>query len=119
MSDNIVNKVICRNCGIELSLDHSGPCPKCGKTTGIYIEAGLSEAITPKESFNWEHRLEYIKKNSIIILLSIVITLGAPILGFFLSGLIGVIIGIVLGFIVSILGLFAVMKIKEIRGGGS
>lgn len=118
MSDKIVNKVTCQNCGAELSPDHSGPCPECGKT-GRHKVAVVSEGINIKESLIWERRREYIKKNPIIILLSIVIILGAPIIGFFLSGLIGVIIGIVLGFGVSILGLFAIMKIKEIHHGGS
>jgi hypothetical protein len=118
MSSEVITKTSCKNCGAELPNDHSGPCPKCGKT-GRNIKAEFFEKITIKDSLSWEHRREFIKKNPIIILICIIITFGAPVLGFFLSGLVGVIIGIILGFGVSILGLFAVMKIREIYHGGS
>jgi len=118
MNDNIVTKVTCQSCGAELPLDHSGPCPKCGKI-GRYIVAGISEGINIKESSIWERRREFIKKNPIFIALSILITLGAPILGYFISGIIGIVLGIILGFGVSILGLFAIIKIREIHRGES
>jgi len=118
MSDNIVNKVTCQSCGSELPLNHSGPCPKCGKI-GKKIVAIVSEGIIIKESKIWVRRREFIKKNPIFIALSILIILGAPILGNFILGPIGIVLGIILGFGASILGLFAVIKIRETHRGES
>lgn len=72
-----------------------------------------------KDSSNWEKRREFCEQNTAIKWLIIAITIGAPIVGFFVIGLIGVIVGFVLGIISYFLGPYAVIKVREIERGSS
>jgi len=44
-------KCQCRHCGTELSLSHTGPCPKCGKSGKVH-EVSISDAVVLHDSIN-------------------------------------------------------------------
>ena len=111
-------KRTCRYCGIELSENHNGPCPDCGKT-GRHISISVKETMNVRSSSSWEKRREFIKTNPMWNLIIIVISLAAPFLGLVISGWIGVIVGFLIGALLYILGPRALIKIREIERGKS
>ena len=108
----------CKWCGTSLSPTHTGPCPKCGKE-GKIIAVEINKTIEFKGSLNWERQREFFEKNPKIKWLIIAITLGYPILGSILSGLVGLITGLFLGLLSYLLGPLAVTKVREIERGNS
>lgn len=118
MSKKPKSKAVCEWCGATLSSDHIGPCPKCGKL-GKKISTTITENFCLKDSLNWKKRREFFEQNTKIKWLIIAITIGSPIVGFFVIGLIGVVIGLALGIISYALGPYAVIKVREIERGNS
>ena len=118
MNKNIKVNITCKWCGSPLSTTHTGPCPKCGKE-GKKGTIDSKEAIGFKDSLKWESRREFNERNPKISLLIIVITFGSPLLGFFLYGLVGVIIGFFFGVLSYWLGPRAVTRVREIKQGNS
>jgi len=114
MNSKTIIKITCKNCGAELSTDHSGPCPKCGKV-GKHIHAEVKETIAISEKGYMKSTKEYIKKNLKDILLMKLIVIIGLILGFFISGIIGAIIGIIIAIASDLLAFKPVEKIKEIH----
>jgi hypothetical protein len=106
----------CSGCGYVLSLDHSGPCPRCGdirKTRDVHFDATLSF----KGVVHWQHVREYYEKHSIPLAVVIVLTVGSSLLGLVLTGWIGVAVGLLIGLIAFLIGPRAVTKVREIRRG--
>jgi len=114
MNSKAVIKITCKNCGAELSTDHSGPCPKCGKV-GKHIHAEVKEVIGISEKCHMKSIKEYIKINLRDILLMKLIVIIGLIIGFFISGIIGAIIGIIIAIACDLLAFKPVEKIKEIH----
>lgn len=114
MNSEAITKIYCKNCGVELPTDHSGPCPKCGKT-GRHIHAEVKEDIVISEKGYLKSTKEYIKKNFKDILLMKLIVIIGLIVGFFISGIIGAIIGIIIAITTDLLAFRPVEKIKEIH----
>ena len=112
MNKNIKVTITCKWCGSSLSKTHTGPCPKCGKE-GKKGTIEHEEAIGVKDSLKLEGRREFKERNPKINLLITVITFGSPLLGFFLYGLVGVIIGIFFAGLSYWLGPLAVTKVRE------
>jgi len=112
-SEGIIKKT-CKKCGAELPIDHSGPCPKCGKV-GKHIHAEVKENVVISERGYMKSTKEYIKKNLRDILLMKLIVIIGLILGFFISGIIGAIIGIIIAIAYDLLAFKPVEKIKEIH----
>ncbi len=111
-------KITCRYCGIELSENHNGPCPSCGKT-GRHISISVKETINVKSLSSWERRRELMRTQPGLHLVIIVISLAAPFLGLVFSGWIGVIVGLLIGVLLYFLGPKALIKIREIERGKS
>jgi len=118
MSEKPEATTVCKWCGTPLPLNYSGPCPKCGKE-GRMVFLTLKESVTLKESLKWKVQKEFLEENPKIKWILIAITLVSPLIGLVLSGVIGVIIGIGLGILSLLLGPYAVIKVREIRGGTS
>jgi len=118
MNENTKARAECRYCNTPLPVDHKGPCPNCGKI-GKNISVELHETISVTESLSWEKRKEFWEKNSKMMVLIWSITLISPILGWFITGAIGIIIGLILGIAVNLLGPYAVTKVREIERGKS
>lgn len=110
-------KVVCK-CGEVLPPDFTGPCPKCGNPAK-YKSKTLIGHLGIEDSLNWEKRREFYEKNTAIYWLIIAITIGSPIIGFFVTGLIGVFVGLVFGIVSYFLGPYAVTKVREIHRGSS
>jgi hypothetical protein len=118
MNNNIKVNITCKWCGSPLSTTHTGPCPKCGKE-GKRGTINAKETIGVKDSLKWESRREFNERNPKINLLIIVITFGSPLLGFFLYGLVGVIIGFFFGVLSYWLSPLAITKVREVKRGSS
>jgi len=118
MNKDIKVTITCKWCGSLLSTTHTGPCPKCGKE-GKKGTIEIEETIGVKDFLKWESRREFNERNPKINLLIIVITFGSPLLGFFLYGLVGVVIGFFFGGLSYWLGPRAVTKVREIKQGSS
>jgi len=112
MNKNIKVTITCKYCGSSLSTTHTGPCPKCGKEERKGT-INNEETIGVKDSLKLEGRREFNERNPKISLLITVITFGSPLLGFFLYGIVGVIIGIFFGGLSYCLGPRAVTKVRE------
>jgi hypothetical protein len=110
--DNV--KAACSACGAELSLTHQGPYPACGKD-GRTLEVRVHDTVGVKDSLSLESRREFYKKNPVVILVVIAITLASSLLGLVLTGWPGIAIGLVLGSLSYYIGPFAVIKVREIN----
>lgn len=67
----------------------------------------------------WVGRNEFLKQNPTILYVIIVLTVGAPLLGFFLSGPLGLAIGLLMGIAAFLLGPRAAWKVVETTRGGN
>ena len=114
MSEKPEATTVCKWCGTPLPLNYSGPCPKCGKE-GKIVFLTLKESAPLKYSLNCKVQKEFFEKNSFILCILITITLASSLIGFILSGVIGIIIGIGLGILSLLLGPYAIIKVREIR----
>ena len=118
MNKDVKVTATCKWCGSSLSPTHTGPCPKCGKE-GKKSTVKIKGTIGFKGSLNWESRREFYEINHKIKCLIIAITFVSPLLGFILSGLVGVVIGLFFAFLSYWLGPLAVTKVREIKRGSS
>ena len=118
MNKDVKMTTTCKWCGSSLEPTHTGPCPKCGKE-GKNSTVKIKETIGFKGLLNWESRREFCETNPKIKWLIIAIAFVSPLLGFILSGLVGVVIGLFFGFLSYWLGPLAVTKVREIKRGSS
>jgi len=118
MSENVKITATCKWCGIKLSPDHKGPCPKCGKE-GKKISIEITENLSLKDSLQWERAREIYKSNLKMILLLIGIIVFSSLLGVIFSGLLGFLIGIFFGGISVVVGIYAFIKVREIEHGSA
>lgn len=114
MSKNKKTNATCQRCGVSLPPTHTGPCPKCGKE-GKIVTVELKETLRVKDFLSWERRREFFEKNLKIKWLIIVISFASPLLGLFLSGIVGLIIGFAFSILLYLLGPIAVTKVREIE----
>lgn len=106
--------VVCRWCNIDLSDDHKGPCPQCGKI-GRKFAITFKENISIKDSFAWKSQREFFEENTKIKWIIITITTCTPFIGFFVLGTVGLILGSILSIITYYLGPHAITKVREIE----
>ena len=97
MSTQVI-KAFCKWCGEPLPPSHIGKCPKCGKV-GKNISASFSETITIQDFLDWERIQKYYRENKKIKWLAFAITFGSPLIGFWVNGVLGVILGLAIGLI--------------------
>lgn len=107
-------KATCKYCGAALPLEHKGPCPKCGKE-GKEIIGIVNKTIPLTESLRRFTRTEFFDKNPIFIWLNWAIVIGAPLLGLFLSGIVGAFAGFAFGVLSNSVSPYAARKIIRIE----
>ena len=112
MGPVVSQKAKCIHCGKELSLQHVGPCPECGKE-GKEIGVTIDETLQVKSSLSWETRREYYEKHKGALGGVIAITVLSPFVGLILVGPVGVVIGLALGGLAYYLGPKALTKVIE------
>lgn len=116
MDDSLVSAK-CASCSAPLQPTHTGPCPRCG-AVGKRIAGQVTERLTVSENLRWTNRREFFDKNPTAFYTALAMTFGAPLLGFVLSGVVGVAVGLGLAVIAWVLGPHAVTKVREITHGG-
>jgi len=108
------SKTTCRWCDEPLSPDHTGPCPKCGKT-GKNITIALRPAklniIGHKVTTITERRREIIEKNPKIKWINIIVSMASLFLGGIFPPPFNIIIGLAAFFITYSLGPFVIKTI--------
>jgi hypothetical protein len=114
MGEVVERKATCVHCGIELSAEHIGICPFCGKE-GKNLSLVLRDTIHLSSSLTWETRKEYYQKHKRVLGAVIAITILSPFLGFVLVGPLGVVVGLALGGLAYYLGPKAITKVIEIK----
>ncbi len=108
----------CAWCGTEIDPAYVGPCPNCGRS-GKIASVGLSASLKVSGSLAWEHRREYLLTNKKLLASVVCITILSPLLGLYVTGFLGLALGVASGLVTLVIGLFAVMKVREItRGSG-
>ena len=87
----------CGHCGSVLPFDHKGACPNCGESGKVINLKAFSTALSIKGT-NVRLSLikEYYEKHPRVLVLGILITLGISLVGFLLSGYLGLVVGCVL-----------------------
>jgi hypothetical protein len=101
---------------MELSPEHTGTCPSCGKE-GKNLSLALRDTIHLTSSLTWETRKEYYQNHRRVLGAVITITVLSPFLGLVLVGPLGVVVGLALGGLAYYLGPKAITKVIEIRRG--
>ena len=117
-TSKVQRKVVCRGCGKPLPIDFTGPCPDCGCLAKNKIVI-CEDSLGFKDSFSWKRQRTFFEKNMPLFCLSIALTIVSPIIGYFVVGLIGLVVGFLLGGISYVVGLYSVTKIREIHEGSS
>jgi len=112
----VTQTAICAHCGKEISPQHTGLCPACGKE-GKNINVSIKDSIQVHSSIKWETRKEYYQKHKGVVSTVIAITVISPFIGLFLAGPAGVFGGLVLGVVAYFLGPKAATKIINITKG--
>lgn len=88
----------CSACGEPLSLNHVGPCTKCGGTRKKH-RVIIRETAHIHDSFSWRHTHEYYERHKILLPIVLIITGAAPFLGLVVAGWSGVVVGLVIGIV--------------------
>lgn len=106
----------CINCRAIFKDDQTAQCPVCGQL-GRNITIKIDEEVKGVDSNIWEKKREFYEKNPVALAGVIGITIGAPFLGLFLVGWVGIIVGLALGALTYWIGPFAKTKVREIERG--
>jgi hypothetical protein len=112
-----VRSVHCSACDTELPDSHAGKCPECGDSRKT-VKMELSVTQRPKASLHWKHTHEYIKRHKVLAPATLILTIAAPFLGLWLSGVTGVYVGLAVSLILFLLAAYAVTVVREIHEGG-
>src|SRR5919106_4568931 len=93
----------CTHCQHPLSPSHQGACPNCGKT-GKTVAVGIAEELNIASSLSWEKRHEFLEKRPVLNAVLWIVGVGAPVLGFLIGAIPGLVLGLVVGIASLILG---------------
>ncbi len=104
----------CKWCGFTLDINHTDPCPKCGKV-GKIREFEFFDTLQVKDSLSLTKLHEFYETNKTIRNTIIAITILSPVLGLLLSGVIGFLAGLLIGAISYFLSPSAITKVREIE----
>jgi hypothetical protein len=107
----------CRHCKAELPPDHTGPCPKCGKS-GKDCKATVTLSIGLVVSVSAQKIHKYKKKHPRFIAISIAVTIISLVVGYLFGGLVGLLIGIIVAVLNWWLTPHAMETITEITSWG-
>jgi len=81
---------------------------------GTDYKLEFKEKIHISDSLEIQKTHEFYKKNKTLFLIVLILSFGTPILGYFVTGIYGVIFGLVIGALTYFLSPYAVIKIREI-----
>lgn len=112
MGEVTERNAVCAHCGIEVPVEHSGPCSACGKE-GKKVKLTLQDAIPVHSSLRWETRREYYQKHRGSLVTVVAIAILSPFLGLVLAGPYGVVFGLGLSALSFYLGPRAITKVIE------
>ena len=101
MTDKVEAK--CRHCGENISPQHKGPCPKCGKE-GKDIHATLTETINIFAKLNIQRTRKYTKRNWHFIVVATIVTIGSSLATYFFNDLSIVLISLIVSLLMLWLG---------------
>jgi hypothetical protein len=118
MGELTERKANCAHCGLDLPVEHTGPCPACGKV-GKMLKIMLQDTITMHASLSWKTRREYYQKHKGALAAVIGIAVLSPFLGLVLIGPFGVVAGLVLSGLSYYLGPKAITKVIETTNGNT
>jgi hypothetical protein len=107
----------CGKCGLLITKRLKKPCPNCGEV-GKLIELKLADSISIEDSIKSDKIREYFERHPILLPMVVLISIGAPFLGLFISGMKGVLVGLVIAVITFGLGLLSITKVREIEKRG-
>ena len=108
------SKTTCRWCHEPLPPDHTGPCPKCGKTgknVTLQPRSVVLKATVGKARMIRERRQEIIEKNPKIKWINIIVSMASLFLGGIFPPPFNIIIGLAAFFITYSLGPFVIKTI--------
>jgi hypothetical protein len=110
--------VHCTNCGQELPSVEAGPCPKCGAITKtVQLEARGHAQATASAQGSWRRVEEVLERNWLAMSILFCLILISAIPAYFLSGWWSVSVTLALAAISSVVGVFAVTKVRNITEG--
>lgn len=105
---------MCSGCGNRLPPNHTGTCPNCGKE-GKAVSVVLAENV--RVTARCQSTREFYEKNPTALWVVVILTVVSPMIGYFVTGLAGVLVGLILGVLSYYVGAIAVTKVREIRQG--
>lgn len=111
-------EVTCAVCGKKLSINFVEPCPCCESIAKKYVKI-CEEPVYWEDSVGWRRQKNYKEKNLLLLGLNIFVIIYSVFITSALQGLLGLVLGILLGVASSVIGFYAVTKVKEIRESGS
>jgi hypothetical protein len=103
--------ITCRDCGKFVSL-WSNRCPFCD---GIDRRISFSEKAPRAESIDVATIQEHWKRNNALMAVMILIAFASPFLSLILIGWMNVVVGLILSAVSSVVGLYAITRIREVR----
>jgi endogenous inhibitor of DNA gyrase (YacG/DUF329 family) len=107
----------CADCGKEVKhvpkLEDRLPCPNCGSKSR-QVSVVIEETVTLSDSVKVSKTRHYYEKNKKISIILVIIWLASSILGYQISGILGLVVGILLGGLAFVVP-SAVTKVKEIE----
>jgi hypothetical protein len=83
----------------------------------VKVKLSGQEVRVEQGSLSWSNVREYWEKRPVLLAVVVLLTIGSPFAGSFLSGWPGVLVGLTVSVITAGLGLLAVTKVREIRRG--
>jgi len=110
MSHDNDTRVECSDCHTQLSIDHNGPCPSCGKTGTKFVHKRFSVQVKGKVSMTLLKDKRFTQIIWWRLPIAILATLGSSLVGYFFNGIKGLIIGLVLNLLSIYLWYIALIK---------
>jgi hypothetical protein len=109
--------ITCSDCGQPLEDSQpKTPCPKCGSTRRTH-HADLHLQVKASASIAWESAKWHWERHPLYLALTFILVVGAPFLGLWVSGWLGVVIGLLISIVCFVVGLKALTRVKEIERG--
>ena len=108
----------CTACGQPLPMGHQGPCPNCGSERHrIVVPLGLAAEANAAAHVTWEKTSirNYYEMHPTTLVLLVVLTLAASLVGLFLTGTVGVIVALLLGALGLAIRPQAITKVRHER----
>ena len=112
-----LEQVQCGNCNLRFPDTEGGKrreCPGCG-SIARRITLELRDTFQVADSTEGKSIRVFYKRHPVALTVVVAISIGSPLLGFWLVGLPGVLAGVSMGVLSLVLGPIAVTKVKEVQ----